>query len=720
MRSLPVCVVVGLLAAWRCFGAGLTPSVYLAYTPSAPAYGDPFTIGALVLGLQGGPTPTGTVTVSWSGGSAQIALDNTGHGTVSVPSAGAPPFAAGSYAINGAYSGDANYQSASAKPMNLTIGKVAALVTIASASPQVSQAVTLRATVTPANWAAVPLTGTVDFSAGGNPIAGCTGLRLQNGSAACTTTFQQVGMVNLAVAYTGDANANASSGSIQLAVGKMAASIYLAISPSAPVYGAPLTLDALVLGAQGAPAPTGIVTFFEDGSALAAVAMGNDGRAMLAAPGAQIPAFSVGSHTVSATYNGDANYGVAASAAATFSVGRTSAQIAVSSSLNPASPDQSVTFTASVSGGVGLTTPTGSVQWSDGPSSLGAAALIGGKAVWTGLLSAGLHAITATYLGDATFTSVTSANYWQTVNKLGSATALSVSGNTLIATITRTSPGATVPTGNVSLVDSASNAIIASAQMAAGGAIFARPSSRTVAALYSGDANFLGSESALYVPLAAGSAASYATDAFAPDELVTLFGTSLGAGSVTVTDSAGAARQASIFFASPTQANIVMPSNLASGPATVSFTDSTGFTVSESVTVNPVAPGLFTANGDGKGAPAGQIVRVHSDGSTDAPQDLAVADPTSNQWMPAPIDTSKSGDTIYVILYGSGIRHFGNMPTCAIGGVAAPVTYAGPQGSFPGLDQINLRLPAGLPSGTWTLTVTADGRASNGVMIAIQ
>src|SRR5215831_10386746 len=105
MRSFSVCRVLGLLAALRCFGAGLTANVYLAYTPSALAYGDPFTIGALVLGLQGGPTPSGTVTISWGGGSAPIALDNTGHGSVNLPSTGVAPFAAGSYTVNGANSG---------------------------------------------------------------------------------------------------------------------------------------------------------------------------------------------------------------------------------------------------------------------------------------------------------------------------------------------------------------------------------------------------------------------------------------------------------------------------------------------------------------------------------------------------------------------------------------------------------------------------------------
>jgi hypothetical protein len=55
-----------------------------------------------------------------------MALDNTGHGSVNLPSTGVAPFAAGSYTVNGAYSGDANYQSATAKPMSLTIGRVGA------------------------------------------------------------------------------------------------------------------------------------------------------------------------------------------------------------------------------------------------------------------------------------------------------------------------------------------------------------------------------------------------------------------------------------------------------------------------------------------------------------------------------------------------------------------------------------------------------------------
>ena len=133
------------------------------------------------------------------------------------------------------------------------------------------------------------------------------------------------------------------------------------------------------------------------------------------------------------------------------------------------------------------------------------------------------------------------------------------------------------------------------------------------------------------------------------------------------------------------------------------------------------APGLFTATGDGRGAPAGQVLRVHGDGSSDAPQDLATYDAGSGKSSPNPITPGTPGDILYLILYGTGIRHFASTPTCTIGHQTIPVDYAGAQGAFEGLDQINVRLPANLAAGeTLPLTVTVDGVASNTVTLMIQ
>ena len=88
---------------------------------------------------------------------------------------------------------------------------------------------------------------------------------------------------------------------------------------------------------------------------------------------------------------------------------------ALSSSANPASYGQPVTFTATVSPQSGSSTPTGSVTFADGSTTLGTATLSGGVAHFaTSGLAVGSHVITATYAGSLTASSTTLA---QTVQK---------------------------------------------------------------------------------------------------------------------------------------------------------------------------------------------------------------------------------------------------------------------------------------------------------------
>ena len=86
----------------------------------------------------------------------------------------------------------------------------------------------------------------------------------------------------------------------------------------------------------------------------------------------------------------------------------------LSSSLNPSVFGQSVIFTATVTSGSG--TPTGSVEFFDGSTSLGTSNLSSGSAtLTTSALSAGSHEITATYLGAPSFDAGTSPALSQTV-----------------------------------------------------------------------------------------------------------------------------------------------------------------------------------------------------------------------------------------------------------------------------------------------------------------
>jgi hypothetical protein len=87
--------------------------------------------------------------------------------------------------------------------------------------------------------------------------------------------------------------------------------------------------------------------------------------------------------------------------------------VKLTSSLNPSSPDQTVTFTATVS----PATATGTVQFLDGTTVVGTATLSSGSASFaTSALSSGTHSITAAYSGDAIDASSTSSVLVQTVN----------------------------------------------------------------------------------------------------------------------------------------------------------------------------------------------------------------------------------------------------------------------------------------------------------------
>lgn len=87
----------------------------------------------------------------------------------------------------------------------------------------------------------------------------------------------------------------------------------------------------------------------------------------------------------------------------------------LTSSSNPSS-GQDVTFTATVKAVSGTVTPTGSVTFFDGGTSLGTATLSGGQASFTTkTLADGVHPITAQYFGDSSFNGSTSAVLNQTV-----------------------------------------------------------------------------------------------------------------------------------------------------------------------------------------------------------------------------------------------------------------------------------------------------------------
>ena len=198
----------------------------------------------------------------------------------------------------------------------------------------------------------------------------------------------------------------------------------------------------------------------------------------------------------------------------------------------------------------------------------------------------------------------------------------------------------------------------------------------------------------------------------------TVWPTSLGGRQLTVQDSAGTARFAPLAFVSPGRINFEVPAGTATGNATLMLDQKAGL---GNVWIAATAPALFSANGDGEGVAAATAVRVFIPSTLQAPVTVFTCARTGN-CTSVPIQLGV--DTpIYVSFYGTGIRGRSSLAAVSltIGGVIAPVLYAGPQGTYPGLDQVNVALPLTLHGvGEVDVVLTVDGQTSNTVRIAVQ
>lgn len=198
--------------------------------------------------------------------------------------------------------------------------------------------------------------------------------------------------------------------------------------------------------------------------------------------------------------------------------------------------------------------------------------------------------------------------------------------------------------------------------------------------------------------------------------------TNIGGTQITVTDSAGTNRAAQLFFVSPTQANYLIPAGTASGIATVTITSWSGALSRGTVQINPVAPGLFTANSSGRGVPAAVAERILANGSRSTVP-VAAFDQAQNQFVPVPIDLGTAADQVFLAAFGTGFRFRSALTavTATIGGAPAEVTFAGDQSGFVGLDQANIRIPFSLAGrGEVDVVLTVDGVQANTVRINIK
>ncbi len=233
------------------------------------------------------------------------------------------------------------------------------------------------------------------------------------------------------------------------------------------------------------------------------------------------------------------------------------------------------------------------------------------------------------------------------------------------------------------------------------------------------------------------SSASYAGAVLSPESIVTAFGnklassvmiasgvlpTELAGTKVKVTDGAGVERLASLFFVSPTQINYLIPAGTALGEATITISSASGDLSREKLRIVHVTPGLFSADASGRGLAAAAILRVKTDGRQSF-EPVAQFDAAQSRFAPVPVDLGAESDQVFLLLFGTGLRHRSSLSTVGvkIGGTDATVSYAGAQNDFAGLDQLNVLLPRTLAGrGETDILLTVDGKSANPVKLWIK
>jgi Big-like domain-containing protein len=384
-------------------GAPITPAVKVQVQDAA---GNPVTTATNAITLTLGTNPTGatlggTTTVNAVNGTAtfpDLTLDRPGTGyTLSAAAPLPPPGLTGT--TSAAFS----------------VVMASSITTVTGTNPGstvVGQPYAVSFTVAAAPPASGTPSGTVTVSDGAG--ATCTGAA-PTGS--CSLTSTVAGAKAVVATYAGDASfAGSASTPLNHTVAPAATTITITgDAPDPSDFGDPVTVTySVTIAAPGSGSPTGTVAVTYGGVQVCPP------QAFPATNQCVFTPSSTGTKNLRATFapgTGDFSGDQSPNEAHTVNPGTTSTSLV--SNNNPSNVGEQVGFTATVSVLTGTGTPSGTVAFKDGGSTLATVALVNGTASTTqAFLVAGEHDITAVYSGDAGFSGSTSAVLKQQVNIL--------------------------------------------------------------------------------------------------------------------------------------------------------------------------------------------------------------------------------------------------------------------------------------------------------------
>lgn len=510
-------------------------------------------VAAAISVTPAAPQPTGDVSLiaEQSGGAA------SGFATFSLSSGNASGTAAqlpggSSYNVKAHYEGDANYGGSDSAPVTVTVNPEASrtalsIVTFDLTTGNItnSNATTvpylalylLRADVTNASGStcmnsttlaltyACP-TGSVSFLDNSAPLPQGATTNLNSAAIAENLTVQLAGgSHNLTGNYSGDNSYTSSS--VNAAVTVTPATTVTTFPsgqpPTKAVIGGFSQIEILMktanLGVQGA-FPNDSFALFDGSTQVASGLFGGDVGFFPVTPGSPfgfmeldvIAPYSIsgppGLHTLTARFNGDQNYQTSTSAP--LSIDEVYSTTTV---LMPSAPSiqygQNLTLTAMVapSQSAGIP-PSGTVTFSTSNGNvLGSAALTNSQSqITTNAVPGGTTQINANYTGDSNYASST-GTFTETVGPLSSSTSLTSSNLTVPtsttvmfrATIAPSSSGPALPSGFVTFLLNGllfDNVFLMNG-VAQTSRVFNTAGSFQIQASYSGDSNYVGSNSSL-------------------------------------------------------------------------------------------------------------------------------------------------------------------------------------------------------------------------------
>jgi hypothetical protein len=315
--------------------------------------------------------------------------------------------AVGFHSITASYSGDLHNSPSTSATLTEDIVAVPVVSTTTlttSGSPSfVGQPVTLTATVT-WKYGTAPNGGLVTFYEGTRTLGS---IALAGGLASYKTSSLTLGTHFIKATYSGDATFRPSSGTVTQVVNGYATSTTLISSLNPSIYGQTVTWTVRTT-TSGAITPTGEVSLKGGGYAFGPITLNASGVATLTKS-----MLNVDSYPLAAVYAGNATYAGSTSAILTQVVTQAKSFATLTSSPNPSTQGQAVTFTATISSPT--VRATGPVTFAAGTTVLGTAQLSGGKAKFTtSTLAVGSSTVKATYYGDSNIAE-SSASVKQTV-----------------------------------------------------------------------------------------------------------------------------------------------------------------------------------------------------------------------------------------------------------------------------------------------------------------